>query len=231
MTITVLITGANRGLGLEFVRQYAAEGARVLACARHPGEAKALLDLAAASKGKVTVHPLDVASDASVTHLAADIGAEPIDVLINNAGVYGGEHQRLGDVDYETWIRTLNVNTLGPVRVVEALRANLAKGRAKKAVAITSAMGSNTRHDGAALIYRSSKAALNNAMRGLSIALKADGIVVVPMHPGWVQTDMGGASAPLTPAQSVTEMRRVIADLTPTDSGRYINYDGSEIPW
>lgn len=231
MTLSVLITGANRGLGLEFTRQYAADGARVLACARHPGEAKALLDLAAASKGKVTAHPLDVASDASVAHLTGDIGAEPIDILINNAGVYGGDHQRLGDIDYETWVRTLNVNTLGPVRVIEALRGNLAKGRAKKAIAITSAMGSNARHDGAALIYRSSKAALNNAMRGLSIALKGDGIIVVPMHPGWVQTDMGGTSAPLTPRQAVTEIRKVIADLTPTDSGRYINYDGSEIPW
>src|SRR5262245_8017424 len=228
MTRTVLITGANRGLGLEFSQQYAAEGARVLACARRPGEAKPLLDLAAASKGKITVHPLDVASDASVEHLARDIGAEPIDILINNAGVYGGEHQRLGDIDYETWARTLNVNTLGPVRVVEALRANMVKGREKKVIAITSAMGSNTRHDGAALIYRSSKAALNNAMRGLAIALKTDGIIVVPMHPGWVQTDMGGSSAPLTPKQSIAEMRRMISDLSPSDSGRYLNYDGSE---
>ncbi|MBL8782682.1 MAG: SDR family oxidoreductase [Alphaproteobacteria bacterium] len=231
MTTTVLITGANRGLGLEFTHQYAAEGARVLACARHPGEAKALLDFAAASKGKVTVHPLDVASDASVAHLASDIGAEPIDILINNAGVYGGDHQRLGDIDYETWIRTMSVNALGPVRVIETLRGNLVKGRDKKVIAITSAMGSNTRHDGAALIYRSSKAALNNAMRGLSIALKADGIIVVPMHPGWVQTDMGGASAPLTPKQSIAEMRRVISGLSPSDSGRYLNYDGTEIDW
>jgi NAD(P)-dependent dehydrogenase (short-subunit alcohol dehydrogenase family) len=139
--------------------------------------------------------------------------------------------ERLGDIDYETWIRTLNVITLGPVRVVETLRGNLVKGRDKKVIAITSAMGSNTRHDGAALIYRSSKAALNNAMRGLSIALKADGIIVVPMHPGWVQTDMGGATAPLTPKQSITQIRRVISELSPTDSGRYLNYDGTEIPW
>lgn len=228
---TVLVTGANRGLGLEFVRQYAASGARVLACARHPGGAKALLDLAAASNGKITVHPLDVSSDASVAHLAAEIRAEPIDILINNAGVYGGDHQRLGDLDYETWMRTLNVNALGPVRVVEALRTNLGKGGDKKAIAITSAMGSTPRHDGAALIYRSSKAALNNAIHGLSIVLKGDGIIAVPMHPGWVQTDMGGPSAPLTPQQAVASMMKVIGGLTPADSGRYINYDGGEIPW
>ena len=228
---TVLVTGANRGLGLEFVRQYAAAGARVHACARHPGEAKALLDLAAASKGKVTVHALDVASDASVAHLATDVGGEPIDILINNAGVYGGDHQRLGNIDYETWIRTLNINALGPVRVVEALRANLAKGQQKKAVAITSAMGSNPRHDGAALIYRSSKAALNNAVRGLSVALKGDGVIAVAMHPGWVKTDMGGSSAPLTPPEAVATMIKVIGALKPAETGRFINYDGEEIPW
>jgi NAD(P)-dependent dehydrogenase (short-subunit alcohol dehydrogenase family) len=231
MTSSILITGANRGLGLEFVRQYAAAGARVLACARRPGEAKALLDLAAASKGKVTVHALDVASDASVAHLASDIGGEPIDILINNAGVYGGDHQRLGNIDYETWLRTFSTNTLGPVRVLEALRANLMKGHQKKAVAITSAMGSNPRHDGAALIYRSSKAALNNAMRGLSVALKGDGVIVVTMHPGWVKTDMGGPNAPLTPAEAVATMMSVIGALKPAESGRFINYDGEEIPW
>ncbi len=227
---SVLVTGANRGLGLEFVRQYAADGARVFACARHPGEAKAILDIAAPSKGKVTVHPLDVGSDASVAHLASEID-EPIDILIANAGVYGGDHQRLGDIDYEAWIRTFNVNTLGPVRVVEALRGNLMQGREKKIVAITSAMGSNVRHDGGALIYRSSKAALNNVIRGLSLALKADGLIAVAMHPGWVKTDMGGANAALTPERAIGAMRKIVAGLTPSDTGKYVNYDGAEIPW
>ncbi|MBP6012997.1 MAG: SDR family oxidoreductase [Alphaproteobacteria bacterium] len=228
---TILITGTNRGLGLEFVRQYATEGARILACTRHPGEAQALLDLAAASKGHVTVHPLDVSSAASVAHLANEIGAEPIDILINNAGVYGGDHQRPGDIDYDAWMRTLNVNTLGPVRMLETFRGNLMKSREKKAVAITSAMGSTARHDGSALIYRSSKAALNNAMRGMAQALEADGIIVASLHPGWVQTDMGGPSATLTPNSSISALRKIIAELKPGDNGRFLNYDGAEIPW
>ena len=228
---TILITGANRGLGLEFVRQYATEDARILACTRHPGEAEALLDLAAPSKGRVTVHPLDVASAASVAHLASEIGAEPIDILINNAGVYGGDHQRAGDIDYDAWLQTLNVNTLGPVRLLEAFRGNLKKGREKKAVAITSMMGSTARHDGGALIYRSSKAALNNAMRGLAQSLKADGIIVAALHPGWVQTDMGGAGATLTPNSSISALRKIIAELKAGDNGRFLNYDGAEIPW
>jgi len=228
---SVLVTGANRGLGLEFVRQYAHDGARVFATARTPAQSDALLDLAAASKGKVTIHPLDVASPASVAHLATEIGDEPLDILINNAGVYGGDHQRLGDIDYETWLRTLSVNTLGPVRVVEALRANLARGREKKAIALTSGMGSTARHDGAALVYRSSKAALNNAMRGLSLALKSEGLIVVAVHPGWVQTDMGGPSASLAPKQSISALRKIIAALKPGDTGKFLNYDGSELPW
>jgi NAD(P)-dependent dehydrogenase (short-subunit alcohol dehydrogenase family) len=228
---TVLVTGANRGLGLEFVRQYAADGARVLACARAPAKAKALLDLAAASHGKVTVHPLDVSSDASVAHLQEELGDQAIDILINNAGIYGGDHQRASDLDFAAWMRTLNVNTLGPVRVFQALRPNLIKGRDKKAIAITSGMGSTARHDGGALIYRSSKAALNNVMRGLSLALKGDGLTVVVFHPGWVKTDMGGASAALTPEQSIGSLKKVIAGLKSSDSGVFLNYDGSEIPW
>ncbi len=228
---TVIITGANRGLGLEFVRQYAADGARVLACARVPGQANALLDIAAASHGKVTVYPLDVSSDASVAHLKEELGDQAIDILINNAGVYGGDHQRADDLDLAAWMRTLNVNTLGPARVFLALRPNLIKGRDKMAIAITSGMGSTARHDGAALIYRSSKAALNNVMRGLSLALKSDGLTVVLFHPGWVKTDMGGQGAALTPAQSISSLRKVIAGLKPSDSGRFLNYDGSELPW
>ena len=228
---TVLITGANRGLGFEFVRQYAANGARVFACVRVPGQAQALLDLAAASRGEITVHPLDVSSDASVAHLKEDLGDQAIDILINNAGIYGGDHQRADDLDLAAWMRALNVNTLGPVRVFQALRPNLIKGRDKKAIAITSGMGSTARHDGGALIYRSSKAALNNAMRGLSLALKSDGLTVVLFHPGWVKTDMGGSSAALTPEQSISSLRKVIAGLSPTVSGRFLNYDGAELPW
>lgn len=231
MTATVLVTGANRGLGLEFVRQYAAAGARVCACARVPAEAGTLLDLAAGSKGKITVHPLDVASEASVDHLKSDLADQSIDILINNAGVYGGDNQGPGNLDYAAWTRTLNVNTLGPVRVLLALRPNLAKGHDKKAIAITSGMGSTARHDGGALIYRSSKAALNNAFHGLSIALKSEGLIVALMHPGWVKTDMGGTNASLTPDTSIAAMRKVIDALKAQDSGRYINYDGSEIPW
>jgi NAD(P)-dependent dehydrogenase (short-subunit alcohol dehydrogenase family) len=228
---TVLITGANRGLGLEFTRQYASDGARVLACARIPGEAAALLDLAAASAGRITVHPLDVSSDASVAHLKDEIADVPIDILINNAGIYGGDHQSLGDLDLAAWMRTLNVNTLGPVRVIEALRPNLVKGAGKIAIAISSGMGSTANHKGNALIYRSSKAALNNAMRGLALTLKSDGLIVVPMHPGWVQTDMGGKNADLTPKDAIASLRKVIAGLTQADSGRFLNYDGTELPW
>ena len=228
---TVLITGANRGIGLEFVRQYAADGDRVLACARVPGEAKELVDLAAKSSGHVTVHPLDVASGASIAHLVQELDGTPIDILINNAGVYGGDDQTAHRLDYEAWTRTLAVNSIGPVRVLLALLPNLKKGKGKKAVSITSGMGSTTNHDGAALIYRSSKAALNNAMRGLSLSLKADGIIVLMLHPGWVKTDMGGRNASLAPDVSVAAQRKLISALTPNDSGRYLAFDGREIPW
>jgi len=228
---TVLITGANRGIGLEFVRQYAADGDRVIAGARHPGDAKELIDLATKSKGQVTLHPLDVASGASIAHLAGELGDTPIDILINNAGVYGGDHQTAHNLDYETWARTLTVNSIGPVRVLLALLPNLKKGKDKKAVAITSGMGSTTNHDGSALIYRSSKAALNNAMHGLALALKPEGITIAMLHPGWVKTDMGGRNASLTPDVSVSAQRKLIAALTTKDSGRYLAYDGREIPW
>jgi NAD(P)-dependent dehydrogenase (short-subunit alcohol dehydrogenase family) len=228
---TVLVTGANRGIGLEFVRQYAADGARVLACARVPGEAKELVGLAAKSNGRVTVHPLEVSSAASVTHLQQELDGVPIDILINNAGVYGGDHQTAHDLDFEAWSRTLAVNTIAPVRLLLALLPNLKKGKEKKAIAITSGMGSTSRHDGASLIYRSSKAALNNAMHGLALALRAEGTIVVMFHPGWVKTDMGGGNASLNPDVSVAAQRKLIAALTPADTGRYLAYDGNEIPW
>jgi NAD(P)-dependent dehydrogenase (short-subunit alcohol dehydrogenase family) len=228
---TILITGANRGLGLEFVKQYVEAGAAIHAACRRPEKAKELLALANAHKGNVTVHTLDVASDASVAHLKRELGAAPIDIMINNAGVYGGDNQNHGSVDFSSWLDVLNVNTLGPIRVFEALIENLKAGAQKKAIAITSMMGSTAGNNGGYLAYRSSKAALNNAMRGLSLALKGDGVIMVPIHPGWVQTDMGGPNAPLKPPESVKGMREVIAGLKLSDTGRFYDYAGKELPW
>lgn len=228
---TVLITGANRGIGLEFVKQYHAEGVRVLACARVPSRAEALVQFAAKSGGKVTVHPLDVSSAASVTHLKNEVGETAIDLLINNAGVYGSDHQKFESFDFDEWQRVLVINSLGPMRVLDALWPNVARSTQKKAIAITSMMGSTERHDGGAFAYRSSKAALNNAMKGMAKALKGHGVIVVPVHPGWVKTDMGGPNATLTVEKSVTDMRALFAKLKPSDSGRYLSHDGAEIPW
>lgn len=228
---TVFVTGANRGLGLEFVRQYAKDGATIHAACRRPEKAKELIELAAAHPGKITVHTLDAASDASVAHLKREIGTTPIDILINNAGVYGGDKQNHGSVDFSAWLDVMNVNTLGPIRVFEAMIDNLKAGAQKKAIAITSMMGSTAGNNGGYFAYRSSKAALNNAMRSMSLALKGDDVIVVPIHPGWVQTDMGGPNAPLKPPESVSGMRQVIAGLKLSDSGRFLDYAGIELPW
>ncbi len=228
---TALITGANRGLGLEFVRQYAGEGWRVLACCREPGRATALAELADGSGGKVSVHRVDVADRGSVDLLARELAGTAIDLLLNNAGTFG-DRKGLGELDYDTWLATLAVNTLGPVKMTEAFREHVAASDAKLVVQITSKMGSiadNT--SGGGYVYRSSKAALNMANKSLALDLVPQGITCVVLHPGWVVTDMGGPSAPLQPAESVGGMRKVIARLTTADAGRFFDYAGAEIPW
>lgn len=228
---TVLVTGANRGLGLEFARQYSADGARVFACCRDPKAAKDLNALAKDSNGRVTVHAVNVADDKSVLQLKADIGSAPIDILINNAGIYGPENQSTEKMDYAGWTDTLAINSMGPLRMVQSFRPNLKAGDEKKVITITSGMGSIAETSGGYIAYRSSKAAVNMVMRVLSLELKPDGIICVPIHPGWVQTDMGGSSAPLTPSTSISRMRKIIAGLRPKDSGRFLSQDEREIPW
>lgn len=229
---TVLISGANRGLGLEFARRYAEEGATVIAGVRDPSAATELNALARQNGGKVSVHALDVSDTASVKAFAAEVGEAPVDILIANAGVGGGANQmRLGDIDYDSWLSVVNTNTLGPVRLAEAFRENLKRGAGKRLVAITSQMGSIAQNAGSYFAYRSSKSALNSAWKGIAEALKGDGITAVVLHPGWVQTDMGGKGAHLTPEQSIAGMRKVIAGLTPDDTGKFFNYDGAPIPW
>jgi NAD(P)-dependent dehydrogenase (short-subunit alcohol dehydrogenase family) len=224
----ILIAGANRGLGLEFARQYAAEGWQVLATARAPERAEAL----AALPGAVTLLPLDTTRAESVAALAARLAGQPIDVLICCAGLYGAHGEQPGSFDYEGWKQVLDTNTLGPVRVAEALLPNLRAGKQRKLVALSSLMGSITDNTtGGSHAYRASKAGLNAVWKSLAIELRPEGFTVVVVHPGWVRTDMGGPAAPLEPLNSVAGLRRVIDRLTREDSGRFLNHDGRELPW
>jgi len=229
---TVLVTGANRGLGLEFARQYAADGWQVFAACRAPDDARELQELAAASAGRIRVVPIDVADSASVGAAAKALGGQPIDLLLNNAGVGGPPGQQLGKLDYAAWARVLDINTLGPMRVTEAFLENVAQGGGKRIVTITSAMGSIADNlSGGRYAYRSSKAAVNIVMKSLSVDLAPRGITCVVMHPGWVRTDMGGEGGKLSPAESVKSVRAVIESLKPEDSGKFLNYDGKPYPW
>ena len=229
---TVLITGASRGLGLEWARQYAEDGWRVCATCRRPEEARALAALAARHSG-VSVHRLDVTDAEQLRTLQLDLEDTPIDVLLNNAGVYLDKF--LGDfggIDYDVWLRSFAVNTLGAVRVSEAFAAQVARSEKKLVVVTTSHMGSITDISApGSYAYRSSKAALNAAMKGIAPALEPRGIGLLLLHPGWVGTRMGGPDAPYTPEQSVRGMRRLVEKFGPSMNARFFRFDGSEMPW
>lgn len=229
---TVLITGANRGLGLEFCRQYAGAGWRVLACCREPETAGALRGLAD-SHPQLSLHRLDLGQLGQIDALAQELADQPIDVLLSNAGVYGDSARTgFGQLDYAAWRRVLEINLLAPVKLAEAFQLQLGLGSRKLIVALTSLMGSiadNT--SGGSILYRSSKAALNAAMKSLSLELRPQGVGVLLLHPGWVKTDMGGPDAPTLPEASVAGMRRVIEAYRPGDSGRFLDFQGESLPW
>lgn len=223
---TTLITGANRGIGLELTKQYASGGDTVLACCRNPGSADALN----AIEG-VEVLPLDVTDGTSVKALASTLEGRPIDILINNAGIMGGEHQTQGDMDYDAWAQTFLVNTMGPFRVITALMENLKSAETPKIITVTSQMGMLSRRSTGAHAYRSSKAAANKVMQVLANELEGDTIIVCPVHPGWVRTDMGGPSASVGVEKSASGLIKLIAGLTMKESGRFFQYDGEELAW
>jgi NAD(P)-dependent dehydrogenase (short-subunit alcohol dehydrogenase family) len=229
---TVLVTGANRGLGLEFVRQYLKDGAAVIAACREPAAAQPLAQLARDYHSALRLLEVDVADGASVKRAAAHAPQGAIDILINCAGVMGHPGQRLGSIDYDDWMHVLEVNVLGVARMSEAFLERIAQSERRLIVTITSGMGSigdNT--SGGAIPYRTSKAAVNMVMRSAALDLKARGITCVVMNPGWVKTDMGGPNAKLSAQQSIAAMRAIIARIELKDSGRFYNYDGSEYPW
>jgi NAD(P)-dependent dehydrogenase (short-subunit alcohol dehydrogenase family) len=227
---SVLITGANRGLGLEFAKQYAASGYRVFATARAPAEATELAALAKAERG-LSVHTLAVDQPASIAALARELDGQAIDILINNAGVMGPKQQRLGNIDYAGMLETFRVNSIAPLQLAEALLDHVAKSERKLIVALTSGMGSIADSSGGSYAYRASKAALNMSYHNLALDLKDRGIIAVVINPGWVQTDMGGSSAPLTAPASISAMRKVLDALTPADSGKFLDYKGTTWPW
>jgi NAD(P)-dependent dehydrogenase (short-subunit alcohol dehydrogenase family) len=223
---SVLVTGAGRGLGLEFARQYAADGWRVHATVRDAKKAGPLETLGSA----VTVHRLDVTDFKATAALGRELAREAIDVVIANAGVSPGHRISLTEIDEAAWLDTFRVNSVAPMALAGALLPALGRGEGKRLIAITSRMGSiGDNSAGGSYAYRASKAALNAAWR--SLALDRRELIAVVLHPGWVKTDMGGAGAPVERKESVAGMRRVIAKLTPAESGRFFDFQGAEIPW
>ncbi len=230
---SILITGANRGIGLELARQYAQAGWRLFATCRHPVSAAELQHLAA-HMDNVSVHRLDVTLSEDIYALAWEIKNIPIDLLVNNAGVYLEPDYlapELGAVRYSEWLRSFEVNTLGAFRVTEKLLPNVKSSEKRLVVALTSHMASIADiHAPGSYYYRSSKAALNAAMQGLAQALRPDGVGVLLLHPGGVNTRMGSPEG-ITTEKSVNGMRRIIDEFDIKDTGLFIKYDGTPMPW
>ncbi len=234
---TILITGANRGLGLEFARQYVADGWDVMATTRQPGKSEALKKLASEHKN-LRVQALEITSDESVQDLADILDGKAIDVLILNSGIYPREGQKIGQIDYEGWREAFETNVLGAIRVTEALLENVAASERKQIAAISTSMSSLRAVQGGAVAqsgtsyqYRSTKTALNMALSILAKEVAPRGISVTIFDPGWVKTDMGGPNAVLTPKESIAGMRKVLAGNPMELCGKFLGHDGSVRPW
>jgi NAD(P)-dependent dehydrogenase (short-subunit alcohol dehydrogenase family) len=233
-TRNILITGANRGIGLEFVRQYASLGHTVYATTRDNNRSSELRQLKNEyDSDRIHILPLDVTDEASRSNLKNRLGDTPVHLFIQNAGIYGPRGLPIEAVDEKVWLQVLHVNTVSPLKLVALLRTNL--NAAKKGAIIgmlSSKMGSNADNSsGGNYPYRTSKAALNCVSKSLAVDLASENIKVVALHPGWVKTDMGGPNALIDTRTSVQGLIKVLSDLTQDQSGLFINYDGRVIPW
>lgn len=222
---TVLITGAARGIGLEFVRQYAAAGWSVIGTCRDPADAEKLQAL-----GDVRAELLDMRDRPALAAFGDRLAGAPLDLFIANAGITAPDRMTSAE-DADRFLEVLAVNSVAPTLLAVSLRPNVVQAQGKM-VAVTSEMGSIARNaSGGWLAYRASKSALNSAWRTLAIEMAADPIAIAMLHPGWVKTDMGGRGAPLEPPESVRAMRQVINRLSANDKGVYLNYRGETLPW
>lgn len=231
----VLITGANRGLGLGLVHAYLEDGWDVIAVCRNPAE-----ELERVASPHLSVQLCDLTDDGDLARLAATLGEEPLDVLINNAGRMArsgfvaseDSQQGFGHFDRKLWHDMFDINLFTPMQLAELLADNLERAERGRIVTISSMLGSMALNSsGGIYAYRASKAGVNAIMKSMAIDLENRGIIAIAQHPGWVRTDMGGAGADIDIETSVNGMKGVIDRLTPADSGKLISYDGSVMPW
>ena len=226
---TVLITGANRGLGLEFVRQYSQLGWSVLACCRNLSNSNEL-EILQKKISSIEIFQLDVGNLNEIKDLSNTLKDRTIDILLNNAGIY--RSGALGSIDTEEWIESFKINTIAPYVVIKSFLNNVMRSNQKKIVSITSKMGSiDDNTSGGSYIYRTSKTALNSMMRSMTHDLENTGISTLILHPGWVKTDMGGSNAWINSTESVTGMIQQIEKLSQKNSGEYVDYSGKTIKW
>ncbi len=228
---TILITGANRGIGLKLTEQFARDGWQVLACCRNPADAEQLHALA--ERGRVIeLHALDVTNYEQVTALADLLKGRSIDILVSNAGIYGSKDAAFGRIDAAEWRQVLEVNTIAPFMLAQALVDQVAASRHKLMAVISSKVGSIADNSsGGSYQYRSSKTAVNQVVKSLSIDLAERGISVISLHPGWVQTDMGGPNAEISTDESASGLKAILQSAGQAQTGQFIEYNGSIIPW
>jgi NAD(P)-dependent dehydrogenase (short-subunit alcohol dehydrogenase family) len=228
---TILITGANRGIGLELSEQFAADGWTVLACCRNPADAEALLALASRHPA-IELYALDVTDYAQMSSLSAQLRDRSIDILLSNAGIYGPRGANFGDVEAAAWREVFEVNSIAPMMLVQAFVEQVAASPQKLVAVISSKMGSIADNgSGGSYIYRSSKTAVNQVVRNLSIDLAGRGISVLSLHPGWVQTEMGGANAETSVGDSAAGLKAILQRARPEQNGQFIEFNGDPIPW
>ena len=227
----ILITGTNRGIGLELTRQFAADGWQVIACCRNPDQADSLKELSE-QYSAIELHALDVTDYAQMTALSEQLNGRAIDVLLSNAGIYGPKSLVFGNVDPKIWREVFEVNTIAPMMLVQAFVEQVAASQRKLVGIISSKVGSIADNgSGGSYIYRSSKTAVNQVVKSLSIDLAGRGVSVLSLHPGWVMTDMGGPNAEISTSDSVAGLKSILQAAGPEQSGQFIEYNGAAIPW
>ncbi|MCP4494888.1 MAG: SDR family oxidoreductase [Gammaproteobacteria bacterium] len=229
---TVLITGANRGIGLELTRQFSEGGWQVLACCRSPQNAEDLNRIATDNPA-IEVYPLDVTDYEQLSGLSLQLKNKKIDILLSNAGIYGSRTMGVfGQVEVDAWRQVLEINTIAPLMLAQAFVDQVAASEQKLIAIISSRVGSiEDNSSGGSYIYRSSKTAVNQVVKSLSIDLAGRGISTLSLHPGWVKTDMGGSEADIMPTESVAGLKQILIGAGLPENGMFFDYDGSVIPW